>query len=100
VKRRRIASTSEIPENAGREFAVQGRPVAVWNVGGRFYATSARCPHEEGPLCAGRLEDGIVTCPMHGWQFDVTSGRGIVPPDRSLRAFGLQIEDDQIWLVV
>jgi nitrite reductase/ring-hydroxylating ferredoxin subunit len=100
VKRRRIASTSDIPENAGREFAVEGQAITLWNVGGRFYATSARCPHEDGPLCAGRLEDGIVTCPVHGWRFDVTNGRGVDPSDRSLRSFRLRIEGDQIWLVL
>jgi nitrite reductase/ring-hydroxylating ferredoxin subunit len=48
--------------------------VAVFNVGGTFCATQARCTHRQGPLAEGKLEGSTVTCPLHGAQFNVCSG--------------------------
>ena len=50
----------------------RGRVIALFNVDGTFYALDGVCPHQGGPLGQGTLEGCIVTCPWHGWQFDVT----------------------------
>ena len=47
---------------------------AVFNVGGRFCATQAKCTHRGGPLSEGKLDGSTVTCPLHGAQFNVCSG--------------------------
>ena len=94
----RIASIHEIPEGTGREVPVGRMTVAVWNVGGRFYATGPRCPHEDAPLSAGVLEGTVVTCPMHGWQFDVSTGQGVNPPHYRLRPFPVHVEGEDLYL--
>lgn len=71
----RIAAVTDVPPGTGREFAVGGRIVALFNVDGTFYALDGICPHAGGPLGDGTLSGSVVTCPWHGWQFDVTSGR-------------------------
>jgi nitrite reductase (NADH) small subunit len=71
----RIAAAADVPEGAGREFVVEGRIVALFNVGGTYYALDGVCPHAGGPLGEGQLTGCVVTCPWHGWQFDVTTGR-------------------------
>ena len=48
--------------------------VAVFNVGGNFCATQAKCPHRGGQLTQGKLDGSTVTCPLHGSQFNVCSG--------------------------
>jgi nitrite reductase/ring-hydroxylating ferredoxin subunit len=48
--------------------------VAVFNVGGNFCATQARCPHRGGQLSQSKLDGSTVTCPLHGSQFNVCSG--------------------------
>lgn len=61
-------------------FDVDGRRVAVANVGGRYYAFDDECTHEYCSLAEGELEGMMVTCPCHGGQFDVASGAAVTPP--------------------
>ncbi len=70
-----LARVNELPVGASKECVAEGRVVALFNVQGKFYALDGVCPHQGGPLGRGLLEGSVVTCPWHGWQFDVTSGR-------------------------
>lgn len=56
------------------EWVVEGRIVAWFNVAGEIHALDGICPHQGGPLGRGRLAGSVVTCPWHGWQFDVRTG--------------------------
>jgi nitrite reductase (NADH) small subunit len=71
----RIASVAECPPGQCLETVAGDRIVALYNVGGEFHALDGVCPHQGGPLGKGRLEGCIVTCPWHGWQFDVQTGQ-------------------------
>lgn len=56
------------------EIIIGGTAIAIANVDGTFYATSNSCPHAGGPLGEGGLDGCVVTCPYHGWKFDVRDG--------------------------
>lgn len=56
------------------EIIIGGTAIAVANVGGTYYAISNACAHADGPLGEGSLDGHLVTCPYHGWQFDVRDG--------------------------
>lgn len=56
-------------------FEVNGQKIAVFKVNGKFYAINGNCTHKGGPLCEGKLNGDTVTCPWHGAQFDVTTGK-------------------------
>ena len=71
----RAVAVGEIPAGTIREVSVNGKAVAVANVGGEFHAIDNTCLHRGGPLGDGPLEGKIVTCPWHGWQYDVTTGK-------------------------
>ena len=58
----------------GTMVVVNGRHVALFRVGDRFYALDNLCLHKAGPLCEGEIEDGVVTCPWHGWSYDIRTG--------------------------
>jgi nitrite reductase/ring-hydroxylating ferredoxin subunit len=69
--------------------------VAVYNVGGTFCATQDQCTHADGPLSEGDLDGHIVTCPLHGSRFDVTTGQVIEgPADEPLKTFRVIIEGE------
>ncbi|MHB2019417.1 MAG: Rieske (2Fe-2S) protein [Candidatus Xenobia bacterium] len=51
------------------------RSVAVFNLDGEFYAIDNLCPHRGGPLGDGWVEHGVVTCPWHGWEFEIKTGQ-------------------------
>jgi nitrite reductase/ring-hydroxylating ferredoxin subunit len=61
-------------------YVVEGLPVALANVAGRIYAFSDTCRHEGGPLSSGVLIGHTVTCPWHGWTYDIRTGKSLVPP--------------------
>jgi nitrite reductase/ring-hydroxylating ferredoxin subunit len=62
--------------------AIRLGEVAVFNVEGTLYGTQAQCTHMGGALCKGKLEGAIVTCPLHGARFDVTTGAVLRGPAR------------------
>lgn len=70
-----VAAASECPPGSSIERIVGDRVVAIANVDGRFHAIDGLCPHQGGPLGSGFLCGTLLTCPWHGWQFDVTTGR-------------------------
>ncbi len=70
----KVAKKSDIPAGSGLLVDVNGQEVALFNVGGKVQAMYAVCPHQGGPLHEGGLDGKIVTCPWHGWEFDVTNG--------------------------
>lgn len=93
-----IAVASECPPGTAIERVVGGRIVALTNVDGRWYALDGLCPHQGGPLGRGRLCATTLTCPWHGWQFDVATGRhGISPTVRQDR-FDVREEGGRILL--
>lgn len=72
----RVARGADIPVGRGRLVEAGSWPLAVFNGGdGRFFAVSALCPHEDGPLADGWIEGDAVVCPWHGFDFDLATGR-------------------------
>src|SRR5881628_2093926 len=88
----RVAKTSDVQPGEGRVVVVQGHPVALFNVDGRFYAVSNVCLHRGGPIGEGMLDDTVVTCPNHGWEYDVLTGANLANPIARLRTFEVRVE--------
>ena len=96
----RVASTGDVPDGEGRVFEVNGRQVAVFNSRGTFYAIDNTCEHQGGPLAEGELDGNVVTCPWHGWTYDITSARHLtirIPRSRSLRS---RVDGSEILVAV
>lgn len=75
-----VADVDEIPMDKMKHVEVNGREILVANVDGKFYAIDDRCGHASARLSSGGLRGNIVTCPQHGAQFDVTTGRKHAEP--------------------
>ena len=75
-----IAEEEDCPPGTAREFVAEGQVVALFNVESSLYALDGVCPHQGGPLGQGSLEGCLVTCPWHGWQFDVRNGQSQLSP--------------------
>jgi nitrite reductase [NAD(P)H] small subunit len=63
-----------VPLLEGRSVTVAGRRIAVFRLPDGFVALDATCPHAGGPLSDGIVADSCVSCPLHGWRFDLRSG--------------------------
>jgi NAD(P)H-dependent nitrite reductase small subunit len=97
----RVASKKEIPKGEGRMFEVGGRQVAVFNTGdNKFFAIDNTCEHQGGPLAEGELDANVVTCPWHGWTYDVTTGQSPDDPDTRVARFEVKVDGDDVLVAV
>ncbi len=94
----RAARKDEIPVGSIREFQVNGTTVAVANVDGKFCAIHNTCLHRGGPLGQGVLEDNVVTCPWHGWQYDVTTGKVTMNPSVGVQSYSVEVRGEDIFI--
>jgi 3-phenylpropionate/trans-cinnamate dioxygenase ferredoxin subunit len=98
-----VAQTDLIPPGTMQSFLVNKKQVLITNIEGKFYAIGGKCTHLGGDLSKGKLEGNIVTCPRHGSQFDVTTGKSIRGPKIVLRfstgdepAYAVKVEGKSI----
>lgn len=80
AERHVIGPASEIPSGTGKVYTVKGRQLAVFNLGGTFYAIDDECPHEGGCLSEGALTGTTLMCPLHAAEFNVTTGKLLCGP--------------------
>jgi nitrite reductase (NADH) small subunit len=92
------ARMSEVPPGTIREVQVNGRKIAIANVNGRFYALDNTCLHRGGPLGQGELEENVVTCPWHGWQYDVTTGKTLMNPEAGVQTFPIELRGEEVFV--
>lgn len=76
----KVAETSEIPSGKMKMVKIEDKEVLIANVNGNYYAIANRCTHKNGDLSKGSLDSNIVTCPLHGSRFDVTTGKAVSGP--------------------
>ena len=95
-----VAALAAIPPGRILEAKVSGTGVAIANVGGKLYAISNICLHRGGPIGQGPLEGKIVTCPWHGWAFDVTNGALVHSPSAALACYPVELRDDGVFIDV
>jgi nitrite reductase/ring-hydroxylating ferredoxin subunit len=99
VSRQRLASKSDIPE--GKAIIVvtdDGLEIALFKWKGEVFAINNICPHEGGPLGESAVEEGQITCPWHGWQFNLKNGDCTNMPGEKAHCFAIQIVHDDIYL--
>jgi nitrite reductase (NADH) small subunit len=94
----RLIAASECPPGSAGEYVAGERIVALFNVAGSFYALDGICPHQGGPLGKGSLSGCIVTCPWHGFQFDVTTGQHQTSQSLVHPRFPVKVEEDAVWV--
>lgn len=96
----RVASTLEVGPGTGMAVEVGGRQLALFNVGGTFHVIENVCKHQGGPLAEGELDGTTVTCPWHGWAYDVSSGECLEDSECSVERFEVRLEGEEIWVKV
>ena len=91
-----LARTGEVAEGAPKIVLVEGREIVLFNLGGLFYAMDNTCPHRGGPLAQGYVENGVVTCPWHAWQFNIATGACLTVPASRQHIYKVRTEGDEI----
>lgn len=92
----RVAGTADVKPGCGIVAEVQGKSLAVFNVDGTFHVIDNTCVHRGGPLGEGDLEGQIVTCPWHGWQFNVVTGECVKNPSAKVSVYQVKVDGSDI----
>ena len=92
----KVASLSAVPP--GRMIGVKlgDEEVALYNVDGRIYATRDVCTHQYFPLSQGALRGRVVTCALHQWRYDVTTGANVERPEIHVRCYEVKVDGQDI----
>jgi nitrite reductase/ring-hydroxylating ferredoxin subunit len=95
----KVAALDDVDEGEMYAIEVDGEPVCLTRVEGQIYAFTDNCTHISGPLNDGELEGCVVTCPWHGAQFDVRTGKVLRGPARQdLYTYPVKVEDNAIFI--
>ncbi len=94
----RVCQLDDLKDQAGSEFAIAGRVVAIFVHGETLSAVDGMCAHQGGPLAQGLLDGTCVTCPWHGWQYDVSTGCNLITGKQMLEKFSLEVRDQEVWI--
>jgi 3-phenylpropionate/trans-cinnamate dioxygenase ferredoxin subunit len=105
-----VAKVEELKSGTMKKVFAEGHEILVARVGDKYYATDNRCPHMKGDLSQGKLEGTVVTCPVHGSQFGLSSGQVVrwlkgglmsklgsaLKMSKALRVYNVKIEDGKV----
>ena len=75
-----VGRIGDFVSGQGKMVTVSGRHVALFRLGDEFYAIDNLCLHKAGPLCEGFIENDVVTCPWHGWSYEIRTGTLVQDP--------------------
>ena len=91
-----VAKVSDVGEDEGHCVEVDGVAIALFRKGDDIFAINNICPHQGAPLSEGCYDDGIVTCPLHAWEFDVETGRKVNGGADKVSCYRVKIVNDAV----
>ena len=96
----RVAAVSEVEPGNVKQITVNGKTIALCNVGGTFYALDNLCLHRGGPLGEGSLDGDKVECPWHGWQYDVKTGAVGMDPGMKVPTYEVKVQGSDVLVAL
>jgi nitrite reductase/ring-hydroxylating ferredoxin subunit len=94
----KVARVSELAPGQGKTVEGGGVEMALFNVGGTFRALGNACCHRGGPLGDGELDGTTVTCPWHGWQYDVVTGTALRNDEVSVPTYRVEVRGEDVFV--
>ena len=98
MARVKVLELSALPTGQIALVSVDGEDVVLFRRGDEIFAFGNRCPHQEGSLSDGFVEGDIVTCPLHGWEFDLRTGVCMTIPGERVPGYRATVEDGAVYL--
>jgi len=94
----KVASVRDLEPGKGAVVVVKGTRIALFNCEGAFYAIRNTCPHMGGDLGEGCLSGDVVTCPWHGWRFNVKTGKNPEADVVAVRTYEVKVEGEEVYV--
>ncbi len=92
----RVAKTEEVEEGKGIVVEVKDKCLAVFKLNNAFHVIDNTCLHRGGPLGEGDVEGDVVTCPWHGWEYNVKTGQCVNNPSSHVRSYPAVVENGEV----
>lgn len=92
----KVGEMSELAADKPLRASLGSEKILIFLVDGAPVATAARCPHAHGPLHQGEVCGTVLTCPWHGWSFDLVTGACEEDPDLLLKRYDVTVDGDDI----
>jgi len=93
-----VAKISEVPNFGKKVVSVSGQEILLVNIKGTIYACENECPHQGSPMNSGLVKDGTISCPRHGYRFNLADGSCSDYPDYTLRTYPVQLSGEDILI--
>ena len=94
----KACEVADIPEKRAKVLIINDENIAVFRYEGRVSAVSNLCKHQQGPLGEGKIIDGCITCPWHGYQYLPGNGQSPAPFTEKVATYVVKIENGWVWL--
>lgn len=94
----KVGRVGDLADGQAKVVQVDGQRIALFYVGGRYYALEAACPHEGGPLADGVIEGVRIVCPWHGYDFHFKTGECGLDPDLRALTYPVKVQDDDLLI--
>lgn len=97
----KVATVNDFKEKHIKSYSLLGKFIGVVRrENGEFFATEVGCKHQRADLTKGQVEGLIVTCPRHGWRYDLDSGKCLNHNSAELRKYPLKIKNGDIYIAL
>jgi len=94
-----IGPTTDLPIGERLFVEIEGKPIVMFNIGGQIFSIADVCSHDDGPVGEGILEGFVITCPRHGAQFDIRTGKVVqMPAVVDIPAYPIKVVNGMILL--
>ena len=91
-----VGSVDDFPFGHGRQVVVGRRQIAIFRLDAGFFAIDNLCLHKAGPLCEGQIDNDVVTCPWHGWSYEIKTGTLVQDPRVGVSRHEVKVEGDAV----
>lgn len=95
-----VGPVADFTTRGRKVIEAEGLSIGVFLVNGRWHALQNSCLHRGGPVCQGPLEDGVLTCPWHGYQYKLETGELLLDPDAKLPRYPVEVRDAEVYLQI
>lgn len=94
-----IAPVNDLPNGERLFVEIEGKPIVIFNIAGQFFAIGDVCSHDDGPVGEGDIDGYNITCPRHGAEFDIRTGKVVqMPAVVDIPAYPVKVVDGMIQL--
>ncbi|MFN7117582.1 MAG: Rieske (2Fe-2S) protein [Saprospiraceae bacterium] len=93
-----VCKVDEIADNRARIASINGENIAIFKYDGKLSAVSNICRHQHGPIGEGKIVDGCITCPWHGYQYLPQNGQSPPPFTEKLETYDVKVINGHVWV--